>query len=242
MKDSEGIRLNLGCGHIQPEGWVNIDASNRAKFAHYLPWLDRALVRWGVLAPTEFSAKTQIVNLSKKLPYRSHSVEAIYCGELLEHFTRGDVDKVLAECVRVLRPGGCFRCCVPDVHAFWKKYCHQVDKMLQSSRTQWDDRELRRLVGAFFADICVEKPRLGSMGHYHKWGYDEIQMVLALQQAGLVNVSRRQRLDSAIRGIEAVETRQSEFLIVEGTKPHSPQSSDCPGDESRDSRETSTSW
>lgn len=219
MGQADGLRLNLGCGHVQPDGWVNIDGSNRAKLAHYLPWIDKALVRAGVLRPTEFSTKTQIANLKKKLPYKTASVQAIYCGELLEHFKPSDVDYLLAQCIRILRPGGCFRCCVPDVHAFWKKYCDHVDQMLQQPREHWDDQKIRHLVKAFFADICVENPLLKSMGHYHKWGYDEVQMVLALQRAGLVNVSRRRPHDSVIPGIEAVETRQSEFLIVEGIKP-----------------------
>ena len=37
--------LNLGCGPVSPQGWVNVDGSNRAWLASRLPLLDGLLVR-----------------------------------------------------------------------------------------------------------------------------------------------------------------------------------------------------
>lgn len=212
-------KLNLGCGPVQPEGWVNVDNSNRAKLARYLPWVDGLLVRTGVLRPTEFSRKTVVVNLNRPLPWADGSVGAIYAGELLEHFVPADGERLLRQCVRVLAPGGRLRLCVPDIRDFWGRYCAEVDRELAKPVARWDDGRLRALVGAFFADICVRRPGPRSMGHYHKWGYDQVQMELLLRRCGLVNVTRRAPLDSGIEGIEQVETRKSDFLIVEGVKP-----------------------
>ena len=55
------IRRNLGCGPVQPRGWINIDGSLRAGLATRACWLDRALVRLGVLPPTEFGPQTTFI-------------------------------------------------------------------------------------------------------------------------------------------------------------------------------------
>src|SRR3954454_23375463 len=84
------VRLNIGCGHIQPEGWINIDGSNRAKLASRLPWLDSLLVRLRILPPTEFSSRTRVHDVRKRLPFADNSVDVVYSGEMLEHFQRDE--------------------------------------------------------------------------------------------------------------------------------------------------------
>jgi hypothetical protein len=44
--------LNLGSGHINPEGWINVDGSNRAWLASRWPLVDRTLVFLRILSPT----------------------------------------------------------------------------------------------------------------------------------------------------------------------------------------------
>src|SRR5688572_18356815 len=117
-----GPRLNLGCGPIQPDTWVNIDSSHRAKLVRLAPRLNRVLVALGVLPPTEFKPTTRTHNLSNRLAFGDESVVAIYSGELLEHLVPMDADRLLSECFRVLKPGGMLRVRVPDSLALWKKY------------------------------------------------------------------------------------------------------------------------
>ncbi len=103
----ESLKLNLGCGPITLL-LVNVDGSNRAWLASRFSWLDQLLVALRVLAPTEFSAKTVYANLLRPFPWRDNVVEAIYMGEILEHFTQEDGEHVLRECYRVLKPGGLY--------------------------------------------------------------------------------------------------------------------------------------
>ena len=100
------FKLNLGCGPIQPPGWVNVDGSMRAYLASRLSWVDRSLTAIKVLPPTEFSRRTQSVNLQKPLPWPDHTADAVYLGEVLEHFTKEDGFRLLSECFRVLKRGG----------------------------------------------------------------------------------------------------------------------------------------
>lgn len=89
------MMLNLGCGgHVAPEPWVNVDRS---------------------LGNKHFPCHPDVVaDVSEGLPFDDDSVDAIYCGHLLEHIDLDRVVPALREMRRVLKPGG--RLCVvgPD--------------------------------------------------------------------------------------------------------------------------------
>lgn len=212
------LRLNIGCGPVQPPNWVNIDNSNRARLASRVPWLDALLTRSGILPPTEFSGRTRTADVRRHLPWPSSSVTAIYAGEMLEHFTAADGLRFLGECFRVLAPGGVLRLRVPDNYNFWKQYVTEYDAVRALPRAQWTDHHTR-WVEMFFRDICVNRPFLGSMGHFHKWMYDEVSLIRAFERTGFVEVARRSLHDSRIADVAAVETRDD--LIVEGIKARS---------------------
>lgn len=214
--DREFLKLNIGCGPVQPPGWVNIDNSNRAKLASRLPWLDRFLTKLSLLPPTEFNRKTRTADVVRHIPFPNASVAAIYSGEMLEHFTASQGERFLAECFRVLRPGGVLRLRVPDNYRFWKQYIEQYEAIRQLPRPLWTN-DHSRWVKMFFQDICIQNPGFRSMGHYHKWMYDEVSLVLAIEEHGFIRAERRDFLDSRIGDIELVEVRDD--LIVEAVKP-----------------------
>ena len=209
------MKLNLGCGPVQPDGWTNVDHSYRARLATRLPVINRALVRTRLLPETEFKPGLVAVNLEKARPWADGTVEAIYGGEMLEHFTERDGTRLLGECVRVLRPGGVLRMRVPDNAAFWGNYLEEYRAMLARPRAEWTDGHAR-WTRMFFDDICV-RPRIGFFGHFHKWMFDEISLCIAFERAGLTQVSRRAFHDSRIADVAGVEVRDD--LIVEGVKP-----------------------
>ncbi len=211
-----GLRLNIGCGPIQPEGWVNIDSSMRAKLASRANWLDNLLVAMRILPPTEFNRSTVIQDVSRPMRFADNSVDAIYCGEILEHFTKDVGQQFLHECFRILAPGGVLRIRVPDNYIFWKKYTQQYEAVLAKPREEWNE-DHERWTTMFFRDICTRRLLLSSIGHYHKWMYDEITLILAFERAGFVDVQRKRMHDSLIGDIAAVEVREN--LIVEGVKP-----------------------
>jgi predicted SAM-dependent methyltransferase len=166
--------------------------------------------------PTEFNQTTRFASLQKKLSWRDQSVDCIYLGEVLEHFTREDGARLLSECFRVLKPIGVIRVRVPDNARFWRNYLEAYDRNYAKPPAERSE-EHSRWVEMFFRDICVRRRWFGSFGHYHKWMYDEISLVRALQRAGFVNVVRRGFLDSQIPDVKDVETHED--LTVEGCKP-----------------------
>jgi SAM-dependent methyltransferase len=188
----------------------------RAYVASRFFWFDRLMSRLGLWPPTEFKSRTRFANLLKPLPWPDNSVDSIYLGEVLEHFTREDGDRLLVECCRILKPAGVIRVRVPDNARFWRNYLKEFDEAYAKPRSEWTDHH-SRWVEMYFRDICVRRRWVGSFGHYHKWMYDDISLILALQRVGFVQLERRGFLDSAIPEIKEVETRED--LTVEGRKP-----------------------
>jgi predicted SAM-dependent methyltransferase len=83
------MKLHLGCGKRHIPGFIHIDAVD-------YPHVDHVAT---------------IDNLSF-IP--DNSVDLIYNCHVLEHFKRKDVERVLREWYRVIKPGGILRISVPD--------------------------------------------------------------------------------------------------------------------------------
>src|SRR5262249_7306496 len=84
--------LHLGCGPKYLPDFVNIDGN---PFHKVDLWLD---VRNG-------------------LPFASNSVDSIYSTHMFEHFFPDELQGLLRECVRVLKPGGGIRLVVPNLNS-----------------------------------------------------------------------------------------------------------------------------
>jgi predicted SAM-dependent methyltransferase len=86
------LRLHLGCGPKYLPGFVNIDANPLQKIDL---WLD---VRCG-------------------LPFANQSVESIYSTHMIEHLYPDELEALLRECARVLKPGTGLRLVVPSLRS-----------------------------------------------------------------------------------------------------------------------------
>ena len=218
-----GPKVNLGCGPVQPEDWVNVDGSRRAWLANRLWPLDSLLVRIGALPPTEFGRHVKVHDLLRPLPFPDGSVACIYAGEVWEHFEYPDAARLTAECFRVLAPGAVLRICVPDGVAFWARYVDLHREQMKMPPAERRASVMRDHVQLYFHDIATRRILLGSLGHTHKWQFDEVQLVELLQSAGFMDVARMSFRHSRIPNIAAVE--RSDFLIVEGVKPPNAEAS-----------------
>lgn len=87
-----GLRLNLGCGHLPLDDYVNVDMRD-------LPGVD-------VVAPVD------------ALPFEAGEAEELFSAHLVEHFPEERlVREVLPHWVSRIRPGGTFRAVLPDAGA-----------------------------------------------------------------------------------------------------------------------------
>jgi predicted SAM-dependent methyltransferase len=218
MEPTHQLRLNLGCGHVTPEGWLNVDGSNRAWLASRFPAVDRLLTSVKLIPPSEFTGHTTYANISREFPWPDGMASAVYMGEVLEHFTPTAGEVLVRRCHRVLAPGGVLRLRVPDNARFWSNYLKEYAAVRERPRQEWTT-DHTRWIEWFFRDICVIKPgRLTahSFGHYHKWMYDDISLIALFEKVGFREVDRMPFRESRIPGIDAVEVRDE--LIVEGIK------------------------
>jgi hypothetical protein len=91
------LKLNLGCGHIPIDGYLNID--RRA-----LPGVD-------------------IVSEIDALPFKKGEIDEIFSAHLLEHFPQEQLRRELMPyLVGLLKPGGVFHSVVPDAESMIKGY------------------------------------------------------------------------------------------------------------------------
>lgn len=97
------LHLHLGCGTKYLPGFVNIDANPRQKLDL---WLD---VRCG-------------------LPYATATVDSIYSTHMLEHLYPDEMEKLISECARVLKPGAGMRLVVPNLRS----------AIIAYQETRWD--------------------------------------------------------------------------------------------------------
>ena len=105
-------KLNLGCGQIRPEGWVNADSSMNT-LLQKLPlgkWMAKKLG-----AVTFESSNVVYMNLNRRWKKISdRSVEVVYASHLFEHLEIEKTRVFLSEAFRVIKPNGCIRLVMPD--------------------------------------------------------------------------------------------------------------------------------
>ena len=94
---ADRVRLNLGCGHVPLDGYLNVD--RRA-----LPGVD-------------------IVAEIDKLPFGPGEVDEIFSAHLVEHFPQEQVRReLLPYWISLLKPNGEFHAIVPDADGMIKAY------------------------------------------------------------------------------------------------------------------------
>jgi ubiquinone/menaquinone biosynthesis C-methylase UbiE len=203
------MKLNLGCGSQVPDGWVNVDYALGARFMK-IPFF-RALNKKLKLFNLDWNEKIYLHDLTKKFPWADSSIAVVYTSHTLEHFSKIDGQRFLAECYRVLHKGGILRVVVPDLR-------HDVIEYIEG-RVYADDfvEKLGVLYGNSSNNL---KKRLSPFFQFpHKCMYDNPRLIEILNEIGF-QASTRSAFDSDIEDIRLVELagRTENAAIVEGHK------------------------
>lgn len=164
-----GIRLHLACGPNAKPGWVNVDLEH--------PTADFAL------------------DLREPLPFRDGQVAEVYAEHFFEHLDwPGDADAFLAECLRVLAPGGRLSLVVPDAGSALDHYAARDAAYFAKVREQWQPPYVATAMDAVNYTFRQDGE--------HRYAYDEETLALRLTTAGFAEVARRgydPDLDSDLR-------------------------------------------
>jgi predicted SAM-dependent methyltransferase len=199
------IRVNVGCGPSPTPGWINLDNSPSVRL--------RSLPVGRLLSPERRAvwraAREHGIQYgsARRLPFPAASVDAIYSSHMLEHLFRDDARRFVAECRRVLVPGGTLRLAVPDLAGLTQRYAVERDAdRLVASLMLVDERRgvARRLVR--FAG--------------HRWMYDTDSLTMLLVQAGFVDVRGLPAGATTISDPGALDLREREedSLYVEARR------------------------
>ncbi len=152
------LRLHLGCGPNVKQGWVNIDLDDRADLQ---------------------------LDVREPLPFTDGSVAKVYSEHFLEHLAYpGELERVLAEIRRVLRPGGVISTGVPRVENALRDYVN--------GETTWFDNV--RSQGQHPTWCTTRIDNVNYVFHQageHKYAYDLETLTRRLTDAGFVDVHER---------------------------------------------------
>lgn len=117
-----GLYVQYGCGLCAPDGWMNFDASPRLRFER-IPGVSTLA---GTVGKRLFPSNISYGDIVFGLPLADGSADAVYASHVLEHLSRKDVTRALANTLRVLKPSGVFRMIVPDLE--WRAERYLQDK------------------------------------------------------------------------------------------------------------------
>ena len=170
------IKLHLGCGDIYFKDWVNIDIDSKIA--------DKKL------------------DLRKRLPYKTNSVDYIFNEHLLEHLTLDEGCRFLSECHRILKPNGVLRISTPD-----------MDNILFRHFFFWKQQSWLKKYGYEWVKTKAELTNINFREWGHQYLYNEEELKRRLVDAGFSKMSRQKLKKSNHDELKNLETRTEGFVM-----------------------------
>jgi predicted SAM-dependent methyltransferase len=202
----ESVKINIGSGLVVTGDWYNIDANMNtviAKLPHaLLPLFYRStgVKNWY----TEEFFVAQITrhrfihhNILNGIPFADGVADYIYSSHFFEHFFYDEAAFIAREALRVLKPDGVLRVCVPDLEI-------AVNTYLAGHR--------EAALQYFFE---------GGKSDYfsrHKYMYDFALLKNLLEKAGFRTITRCAYQQGATPDVDVLDNRPEQTLFVEAVK------------------------
>jgi predicted SAM-dependent methyltransferase len=198
LRESTIRKLHLGAAENVLPGWLNSDLHGYG--------------RGGALVH---------LDVRKRFPLPDASFDFVFSEHMLEHLTYDDGQRCLAECLRVLRPGGTIRTATPSLERLARLY----DGGETSGRyVHWAVDTLDPEVHAYLPGVVVNN-------FFRSWGhhfiYDEATLRHALTEAGFLDIVPARIGESAhpeLAGLErhlaeTPEINEVETFVLEARRP-----------------------
>lgn len=185
-------RLQIGAGKNLREGWLNTN--------------------WYPLEPG--GDGTIFLDATERFPLPDASFDYIFSEHMIEHVPYAGGQAMLAECFRVLRPGGTLRIATPDM-AFLVDLLKPRLSKLQRDYIAW--------AGEHFLPAGVPATPLTVVNNFVRdWGhvfiYDKAALTASLEQAGFADVTEwavGESDDPELTGIDHPQRMPEGFLALE---------------------------
>ena len=201
----EIVKANFGSGITVADGWINIDGGTFALFAGWPSAALRVIYRLSECRNWEneedYICRLRLNsfihhNLEYGFPFTNDSVDYLYSSHVMEHFYPVTAAFLFRDAHRVLKKGGRFRVCVPDLkHAVDLYSCGKKEAALEY----------------FFA---MRRNPLSQ----HRYMYDFELLSKYLVEAGFIDVKRCSFKRGQVPDVEVLDCREDETLFVEAVK------------------------
>src|SRR3954469_22025664 len=210
------IKLNLGCGSVRPQGWVNTDSSLNAHLQR-IPVIDTVARK--VFHTVEYDNNNLVyMNLNNRWSYKDNSVDVVYASHLFEHLTLASTDLFLKESYRCLKAGGVIRLVVPDLYKICKRYISEYETNGKADPTEFIMWAINMHREGQYGNVgWMKKMVLEWQGypHQHKFMYDEKSLTNKFKQHGFNNIaSLSYGVSNYIPEIKDVEGTKESYLSV----------------------------
>ena len=178
VDSQESIRIDIGAGEATREGWITIDL------------IESCDLYW---------------DLRRGIPFPDNTVDIVYSSHLFEHMDYGAGQRLMAEVLRVLKPGGAISICVPNARIYIDAYVNGTP--LPEDHDFWEPA----LVSREGLDLVNY---VAYMGGAHLCMFDEPSLLARLERAGFTDA----RIRSFDPSIDLPE-REFESIYAEARKP-----------------------
>lgn len=148
------MKLNICCGNKILDGYVNVDVQ------------------------TYNGVKPDVFADARRLPFADGSADEVLVVHAIEHFYRWELETVLAEWLRVLKPGGKLILECPNLLEACRMYveAHQTDPVaINDQVTMWP----------LYGDPRWKDPLM-----VHHWGYSPTTLAGVLREASFKDVKQ----------------------------------------------------
>lgn len=145
------------------------------------------------------------IDLLEPFPFPDNSIDKIYSSHVFEHFHTHQLEFILSECRRVLKPGGVISVCVPNAEIHLNAY---------NNPDAFDpDRFCRYKPGYRFYSKIDYINYIAYMGGHHFHMFDQENLIQLLKVNGFRKVSSR-GFDPELD----LQARDYESIYVQGKK------------------------
>ncbi len=149
------VKLHLACGPNIVKDWQNIDILKGKDIINH--------------------------DLTKPLPYKDNSVDAIFHEHFIEHLTKLEAEEFFKECFRVLKPGKAMRVGWPDLNRLLKAYFLRNKKYRDYVLPHVEDHRYGKNWDEIFSD-CL-------FSWEHRYAYTAKHLKLVIASAGFKTVN-----------------------------------------------------
>jgi len=182
-------KLHLGCGDSVLDGWLNTDFSPQSR-------------------------DVMTLNATRRFPFDDESFDYVFSEHMIEHLRLTDGLKMLAECFRVLRPGGRVRISTPDLRFLIELEGKRSE--VQERYMEWSAATFLPHITGFAGEALVINNYMRDWGH--QFIYDERTLREALMSCGFCDAVRYDLNESAdvnLRDLENESRMPEGFLALE---------------------------